>query len=37
MEKENKYVAPEAQILSALVEKGFYSSTEGATGGGMDW
>ena len=27
MEKEIKYVAPEAQILSAQVEKGVYSST----------
>ena len=37
MEKENNYVAPEAQVMSAQVEKGVYSSTEGATGGGMDW
>ena len=26
MEKEVKYVAPEAEILSAQVEKGVYSS-----------
>ena len=36
MEKENKYVAPEAQVLSAQVEKGVYSSTEGPSGG-IDW
>ena len=33
MEKEIKYVAPEAQILSAQVEKGVYSSTTPGTGG----
>ena len=33
MEKELKYVAPEAEVLSAQVEKGVYSSTEDATGG----
>ena len=33
MEKEIKYVAPEAQILSAQVEKGYAASTEGAEGG----
>ena len=27
MEKEFKYVAPEAEILSAQVEKGVYAST----------
>ena len=37
MEKENKYVAPEAQVLSAQVEKGVYSSTESAGGGYPDW
>ena len=38
MEKEIKYVAPEAQILSAQVERGVYSSPvdpgEGPGGGG---
>ena len=34
MEKEIKYVAPEAQILSAQVEKGVYSSNTGAEGDG---
>ena len=39
MEKEIKYVAPEAQVLSAQVEKGVYAS--GTTnrpgfGGGED-
>ena len=28
MEKEIKYVAPEAEILSAQVEKGVYSSQQ---------
>ena len=28
MEKEIKYVAPEAQILSAQVERGVFNSTE---------
>ena len=37
MEKELKYVAPEAEVLSAQVEKGVYSSTTGAEGGTPDW
>ena len=28
MEKELKYVAPEAEVLSAQVEKGVYASFE---------
>ena len=35
MEKEFKYVAPEAEVLSAEVEKGVYSSTLPPTGGGF--
>ena len=30
MEKEIKYVAPEAEILSAQVEKGVYASNAGS-------
>ena len=30
MEKEVKYVAPEAQVLSAQVEKGVYASGQGS-------
>ena len=42
MEKEIKYVAPEAQVLSAQVEKGVYNSGQtpgwggGAPGGGLE-
>lgn len=33
MEKNFKYVAPEAEVLEAQVEKGFAVSNEPATGG----
>ena len=37
MKKEVKYVAPEAQVLSAQVEKGvFNSSAGGETNPGVD-
>ena len=31
MEKELRYVAPEAEVISAQVEKGVYSSGDGST------
>lgn len=37
MEKENKYVAPRAEILSAQVEKGVYSSGDPNPGGNSGW
>ena len=39
MEKEIMYVAPEAQILSAQVEKGYAASGSGTEdpSGGIDW
>ena len=39
MEKEIKYIAPWAEILSAQVEKGFNFSTEqsGETPGSGEW
>ena len=33
MEKEIKYVAPEAQVLSAQVERGYAASMDNAPGG----
>ena len=41
MEKELKYIAPEMEIVSAQVEKGFAESfgqgTEGPGEGGQGW
>ena len=34
MEKERMYVAPQAEILEAQVEKGVYSSTQAPSDGG---
>lgn len=33
MEREIKYVAPEAQVLSAQVERGYNASMDDAFGG----
>ena len=37
MEKEIKYIAPWAEILSAQVERGFEGSDAGESSPGVDW